>query len=372
MNIQLPKWKYIVKAIVFVLLFAISYLYVSEVFSLHASSSRDIVENFYDQEEDTIDVVFLGTCHAYSSYMPLKLWDDTGITSHIFASPAQNIITSYYYYEEAMRTQNPEVIILDVYSLNRMQSYIEEEEFANLSMNAIQNLPLSFEKVKYAFDYEAEENKMNLLFGLYAYHQRWDYENDIPISKERDVKYNNTKITKGFERYWNVAPLDNPLNEIYTVQTDVVTSIDSESEMYLRKILDDAKDKDVHVILTAAPYYVKDIEMERYNYVHQIAQEYDVPFLNFNDENLINEVGLINNDMVDYYHVDYSGALKITSYLSEFLNETYDISDKREDPDYQFWNDDLETYFEFKGIEEWNQIVNHIYEPYEYDVKLTY
>ena len=76
--------------------------------------------NFYEMEEDTIDVLFMGSSLAATSYIPQELYDRYGITSYNLASEKQSPVISYYWLKEALRYQSPKVLILDCYYLFRI------------------------------------------------------------------------------------------------------------------------------------------------------------------------------------------------------------------------------------------------------------
>ena len=65
------------------------------------------------QEKDTLDVIFLGSSHAYLGIQPMQLWEEYGIASYNLCSAEQPFWVSYYTIKEALKTQHPKVILLD-------------------------------------------------------------------------------------------------------------------------------------------------------------------------------------------------------------------------------------------------------------------
>ena len=51
-----------------------------------------------------------------------------------------------------------------------------------------------------------------------------------------------------------------------------------------------------------------------------------------------------DTDFNDWSHMNASGARKVTDYIGRLLTEGYDLKDKRNDPDYQDWNDGYSDY----------------------------
>ena len=72
----------------------------------------------------------------------------------------------------------------------------------------------------------------------------------------------------------------------------------------------------------------------------------DVPYINFND--IYNEVGFdYSTDLGDSSHCNYNGAKKVTNYLADYINTNYDLEDRRDDPDYNLWELDLEYWRQY-------------------------
>ena len=44
---------------------------------------------FFNTEEDTLDVVFCGSSHAYASFNPLVIGEETGLSSYVIATQKQ-------------------------------------------------------------------------------------------------------------------------------------------------------------------------------------------------------------------------------------------------------------------------------------------
>ena len=45
------------------------------------------MKGFYDLDDDTIDVMFLGSSSVYRTISPMILWEDYGITSYDYGIP---------------------------------------------------------------------------------------------------------------------------------------------------------------------------------------------------------------------------------------------------------------------------------------------
>lgn len=75
------------------------------------------IKGFYALEDNTMDVLFMGTSHTYYGFNPSILYKETGLSSYVFAGECQPISVTYHYLVEALKTQSPSLVVLDVFAL---------------------------------------------------------------------------------------------------------------------------------------------------------------------------------------------------------------------------------------------------------------
>ena len=78
-------------------------------------SAASTYGGFYHMRKNTVDVLFLGTSNTYCAFSPDELYRRYGIRSYNLAGSQQSMLTSYYWLEEALRTQKPKAVVLDVF-----------------------------------------------------------------------------------------------------------------------------------------------------------------------------------------------------------------------------------------------------------------
>lgn len=352
----MKKLKFLVRTIVICLIFGVLYLNVSERFETYSEVNQGLMKNFYKQDKNSIDALYIGSCHAYSTFIPHKLWDDYGVTSHVLASSGQEVQMSYYYLKEALKTQKPKVAVVEVYGVNKMDSYVSEDEFDKSVIFGFQSMRMSLDKIKYALDYDNISNSnLELLFGLYSGHDRWDYQSEAPMSEldferfQKDYSF----MANGWKEYWHVEENENESALLNYPQNDIIEDFDEVSEEYLIKIIELCKREGINLVLTSAPYDLKPIEVSRLNKVKEISESYNVPYINFNDEDIINKLDLHYYDMIDANHVDYSGAVKISDYVNKFIMDNYPIASKKGNQKYSSWDEGTKKVLSDNGKEHW-------------------
>ena len=96
-------------AIFLVILTALSLIYVPKWVGRDAEQMRGL----YVEEENTIDTLMLGSCNMYSSYSPIIAYEQFGLTSYVYGCPDQELVISYHYLKEALKSQNIKTVVLE-------------------------------------------------------------------------------------------------------------------------------------------------------------------------------------------------------------------------------------------------------------------
>lgn len=99
----------------FILILGVILGYVNKVFKVKYSDGIYSVTKFYELEDDTVDVLILGSSHAFENFNTGTLWDEYGMASYILAGSLQPMWNTYYYLKEALKTQTPELIVLEAF-----------------------------------------------------------------------------------------------------------------------------------------------------------------------------------------------------------------------------------------------------------------
>ena len=111
------KIKNAAKIVIFCILFLFLLNRIYDIFSWKdtAGDYYSSMDSFYDLEKDMVDVLFLGSSHVYCSVIPAQLWEDYGMASFNMAISGQDLASSYYSFKEALKTQDLDVVCVDLY-----------------------------------------------------------------------------------------------------------------------------------------------------------------------------------------------------------------------------------------------------------------
>ncbi len=329
-----------IKLIAFILAFVLLLQFLSTyVFSKTSAFSYNNYYNkaysFLYEPENTVQIAGIGNSNLYSAVVPMTLYENTGYTSTIISSPHQSTQLSEIFLEELLETQSPKVVILEADMLYDGQTGYDGNDNSN-------SLQKKISGVTQLLSSDFLQNKIQSVFSVFIFHDRW---------KSFDFKhyFKNIEEEKSFEtidhgyNFNNSVKAALPNDEMKP--TDLVQEIDFDEKAFFGEIVSICKSKGIEVVLISVPsthawsYY-------KHNGAAQLAAEYGVDFIDFNL--LYDKIGFdISQDFRDAgHHCNFSGAVKVSNYLSDYLAEKYSdiLTDTRNDENYAYWRESNEAF----------------------------
>ena len=326
------------KIISFLVAFILTFTGIIQILDFKYLDSIFKVDAFYELEDNTVDVLVLGSSHAYQGINTAVLWRDFGIASFNLCGAAQPIWNTYYYLEEALKTQTPKAIILDTYYLY-MSDDLSDESTAIKNTYGLKWSDTKKEAIKASFDTETSGNQY--FYSILQYHSRYSDLNktDFYSYQANKEMYENHK---GFYCYFKSAAVtERDLTSVceYSAFTEKV-------ELYYRKIFELAQSKNIPVIPIAIPFNAESFHQGFFNTAQYIAEaDYGMNFYNFITEykSAINVD--YKTDFADNQHLNHLGNTKLTTFLGELLRKEYNVPDRRSDARYESWEADATVYY---------------------------
>ncbi|MBQ9140402.1 MAG: hypothetical protein IJX63_01230 [Lachnospiraceae bacterium] len=320
------RWKNLAKAVTFcaILLFIINGIYKVLSWKDTAGAYVSSVETLYDLDEDLVDVLFLGSSHCYCTINNSKLWEEQGIASFSLAISGQDIAASYYCMVEALKTQTPEVVCVEVYNAINEGYAVTGNLYRNtLSLKFSPNF---YEAVDSMVTNEEEKGaywlKWPIIHTRYGELQKGDFQTEYPAY----IGYSANFETQ-------------PMSEIVPYTGDEMLPIPQSSEQWLRKMMALAEEKGIQLCFLIAPCIASEQEQKQFLYIEQLAQEEGITYINtlkFKDELGID----VARDFIDGSHTNHYGAEKVTAWLGSYLKEQYTLQDRRGSAGYELWEQD--------------------------------
>lgn len=329
--------KIIVSWFVFVLVFILSFIIVSNVMK-----SKEPYNKYNDflSDKQGFDVIFLGSSHTENFYDPMLLWKEYGITSYNFGNPFEPMNVTYWLAENAVKVHKPKVIVLDIMMVTDDEREVDINSRVHYALDAF---PLSTTKIKAINDLNDTVNdKLDKIFTISTYHSRWDEigeDKTIDYFVKGTLSYGNPR-TMGVESFDDMQITD----EVYELPSD------NESVIYLNKLIDFCRSNSIELILVSNPYWVHDSRQKIANGIEIIAEENNIPFINYNKENSVIDKKI---DLFNLEHVNASGMSKVTRDIGNYLIENYQLTDHRSEESYSHWNSDYNDYIQLKYESLW-------------------
>lgn len=296
--------------------------------------------NFYAEEKNTLDAVYIGSSVTYSSWLAPLAWERYGIAISPFCASRQPFIAAEYMIREARKTQPDALYIVPIRSNEHTDS---AEDPAVVLHSVVDNMPLSWNKiqlVKTMGEYMeiGWEERLEFFFPTIRFHNRWTKLTEKDFFEPLDGFH-------GSSHYGNFlgTSVDVTSNFRTTERTAEMSEIERDA---LDSLLEYCTAEKVNVLfLEVAGSGSDEYELAQVNFIRDVVEAHGYPTVSLQPS--VKEIGL--DTTRDYYntgHTNIHAAIKITDYLSRYLIENYGFKDKRGDPAYSIWDASYAAYTE--------------------------
>lgn len=277
-------------------------------------------DEYYDLT-DSIDVLILGSSHAYRSYYPPILESNfyEKKTVFNFGSSAQSPVTGYFILQEILQKHKPEMVVIDVYIM--ALSSDDQLENGRFNYNEIKKGNAKNDFFKNGFSF-AEKIKLSL-FPTEVYRKHFKAKmsklmgrNYLPVGKgnydKKGFVFNQDTLNFSKLKY------DNQFAR-FDIKTDNITA---KNEEYLQKIVDLCQENRISVVLMSAPMPEESIKnIKNYAEISQWFSDFGkrekVLYFDFSIDRIL-EI----KDTEHYYdddHLNFAGAKIYSKKVGELL-----------------------------------------------------
>jgi len=319
----------------------------------------------YNMEEDTVDVLFVGSSHVYCDIYPCYLWRDYGISSFDMAVSGQDKTSGYYSVIEALKTQKPKVICVDLYGL----LFDEQEVIGNEYRNMLGMKP-SKNSVNLVKDYTVGQRQKtkDYLLRFPIIHTRYQ-----ELKKYDFETFKPSIYGKGADFHWEMNGC--MVNE-EAMATEEVGELSVENKEWIENLAALSQKNDFELFFIMAPHLQSEEDQKIINAAVAYTAEMNIPLYDINRNR--DALGLVpESDYLDSSHLNAYGAEKMTAYMYDILTaettasngvvtKKRELADHRSDAKYDSWNLDLEDYEHLKAKIQFQQVSD----PAEYVQKV--
>ena len=280
--------------------------------------------NMYRQEpENSLDVLFFGSSLCYCDVVPAAIWEESGLSSFVMAGPEQTPSMSYYYIREALKTQSPKAICLELtgFCFKRYTNYTKVN---------VGYMPWSAERLGATFFAAEPAEREGLLFPLYNYHERWEGFSTL-LQPRADEKRDPLA---GYTLMADTTPQTERKEREYTLSEETF----EDNLRWLARIRDDCARRGVRLILFQVPSCAW-VPEEKLRRIEETAGS-SVELWDFNAE--FDALGLdLETDFFDFLHTNVYGAVKFSDCLARRLAESGVTADAHDEALWQWRADTL-------------------------------
>jgi len=305
--------------------------------------SNDIrIKGFYMEPENTLDLVIVGSSETYNAFSPCQAYAEYGIFSYPFSSAQSSAATWKTQIDEIMRTQSPDLIVVEVNGI----LYRDEPAYLEGDLRLFtNNMPVNHnmeELIDCYAEHLVADTRMSYYLPYIKYHT-----NILPPEKaarrmEDRISLESRSYTylKGGNMILKVMEPD----EVMDLSGDTgKTELGPEYEEIFRDFLEHCRKNEYPVLFIRAPHCIRKGDgknIDRFhmvNRVQEIVREYGFDLINF--DTMHNEIGIDEKtDFSSSEHLNIYGQRKFTSYFTGLLLDRHFIREKaKEKEDLDKW-----------------------------------
>lgn len=305
------------KIAVFILLIIVIGRKVQIIISPKFDASQGARSSFFEEEENSIDVLFLGTSNMFHTINPIVLYESTGITSFDFGSSAQSLNMTEMYLEEALKTQSPEIVCVEVLQCRRDANNDLYEPGMRWGFTYFPNTIDKYRRL-YKQLHSVDAEYLSYVVPLFRYKDRWKELNKKDFDGTASGKYwkgctvsRETVEVNYDSSYWEDSDWEIPESNIKSLDNIKHICEENGIELILFK--------------SPTPSLWREVYSQR---VQEYADENGLVFIDYNKK--LDELGIdVKTDFKDAGHVNVRGSVKITRDFGNYLKNNYELKDHR-------------------------------------------
>ena len=325
---KMPFIRVIIFFVVVGLLAGVAQYYLQYRERYNDNSSFQII-NFYKEEKNSMDAVFVGSSVCFSFYSPVFAYNSYGIKTTNYSSSGMGILSYRYAIEEIRKYQKDALIVLTI-TPNYEMEYLGVHFMSDY-------MPFSKNKVDFLVRYFTQEgesilNSIGFFVPLIEYHDRWS-----------EMKADDFVIddgTKGATRHKYYLSTITDASD-YFVFNDIEQEIPEKMSYLLNDLLDYCDDKENNIVFLLPPRTYSEEAYGQMNSIKKLISSRGYEVLDLRDR--LSDIYLNpKQDYYDIYHTNIHGSIKYTDYLANFVMNRRTCNTDRDDK----WDRAVDRYFD--------------------------
>lgn len=269
---------------------------------------------FYQEKENSLDLVFVGSSTVKKGIVNSNIWHDYGFTSYSINRAPTHPEVIKIAIDEIGRTQSPKVVYVDLVSLV-YQTKENEEKFVKEYIVDVSDDKVKNELILKYNCLDMLKHEKEIFSGHNNYRDN-DYLDGLFVNKWHKLKGYNPSFETSIQ-------VDD-----YEFDYNKVEPLSSDGEQYLIEILKTCKKyPSINFLFGMMPKFINEHdehEVYMLNYAKTIIESYGYKYINWCLYN--QEIGLdASTDMQDLHHMNVYGSIKFTTFFINYLQSNYSL-----------------------------------------------
>lgn len=284
---------------------------------------------FYKEPKNSLDVVFMGASENYTAVFPGQFYEETGLTSYVYAIAANPVTLWEYDLKEILKRQKPSLLVVEINGA----LYDEDELYGDAPIRSFtESIPWSRNKIDALCSYHLKDAPITYYLPFIKYHSNLDGKFTLhSIQKAGNINLTRFRPYSVTKQLATLPKVFEPDAGYLDPDTGKEQELAPTAEKKLRGFLNLCRENQIEVFFYRAPHYIEDknkkralLFLERSNTVGRIVQEEGYRFLNC--ETLFDRIGIDReNDFYNKEHLNVYGQKKFTSFIGDYIRENYEL-----------------------------------------------
>ena len=258
----------------------------------------DTRDRYYIAKQSSEEILMMGSSRMHHHYVPAIIEDSLHMSAYNCGVDGNGIILSYGYLLMITERYKPHMIIYDISGFDMYED--DNKRYVDL-LKQYYNDPGIID-ILTSID---KKEKIRLFSSLYRYNSQF-------FTLLKDFLVSSSSGQKGY------APINKesqePPTDIYVNDNNFIP--DSLKLSYVRKFIEKCKMEGIQLIFCSSPFYGKTSESTYNDPIKAICSESNIPFLDFSEDEEINEDFRYFSDAV---HLNEKGSILFTRKLVSAL-----------------------------------------------------
>ncbi len=328
--------KQLLRCVSFLMVLCLMLLALCDLFEQENHNNHD--QRYYKYrtlEENTVDAIYVGTSGVDRYWIAAKAYEEYGMTVYPVSFDACPVWLIPHIIEDALRYQDPQLILLDIRAFTQDCYPSVMDTRARRTIDSMD----FFSPVRF----RAASRTVELINQVDPTVSKWDISFHIPFIKhhskwDKDYWFQLNmgdrahKFLGFYMNDWLTIHVEEQQPQMY--YRGLTCPMDPVAEEALYDTLEMIREKNLNVLFIDTPKFFEETELGRTNEILNILEEEGFECLNFYTDRLDGKFTIDLDPKRDFYnlnHVNYYGAEKFTAVLAAYLDENFDLPDRRND-----------------------------------------